>query len=494
MKKLTVDLHCHSQMKAYGHSFDIDDNTFENSWNLSHKNSAWWRDWPTEEDIERNMNGIGLTTFTQSDFRTCADGEVAVVFSSLYPLEKAFVKPLNSEGDLVDKLLDCVTEFGKPRIDFVQKMKGMDYFKDLEFENRFNLIHNGKIKEIAGQKFRYRYVKNYDELQQFIATSPSEIQEIYVINSIEGGHALGCGIAPFKAKTNINKILKNVEKLKKDWEYPPMFITLAHHFYNELSGHAKSITGIPNLLLNQKKGMDEGITDEGWKVVKLLLDENKGARIYIDVKHMSLKARKEYYDYVKSRNYDIPIIASHGAVTGFHDKSSSGVNVRSDIREAHKDFNSADINFFDFELLQIDNSEGIIGIQLDERRIASKSALRKLKTVVRNDVRKISFHAAGLIWRQIRHMAEVLDRNDRFAWGIQSLGSDFDGIVNPIDGYFTSAHFKFLDHFLLMHAHNYVQNDIDSRMRNEFNKDIHEEEIVNRFMSENAMRFLERWF
>lgn len=494
MKKLTVDLHCHSQMKAYGHSYDLDNDTFINSNHYNHKNSAWWSDWPTQKDLDRNINGIfGLTQFTQSDFRSCADGRVGVVFSSLYPLEQAFTKPLQSEGDLADKVVDWVTGFGKPRIDFVQKMKGMDYFKDMEFENQFNQTHHGKIKDIAGTKLRYRYVRDYDELDHLISTKDDQIHDLFIINSIEGGHALGCGIAPFNAKNNISKILKNVEKLKKDWKYPPLFITLAHHFYNELCGHAKSI-GLPDFVLNQKEGMDQGITEEGWKVIELMLDETKGKRIYIDVKHMSLKARKAYYDYLKSRNYDAPIIASHAGVTGYDNKSSAGVNVRSDIREAHKNFNSSDINFFDFELIQIDNSEGIFGIQLDERRIAGKSALRKMKRISRNNYREIYYHAAGLIWKQIQHIAEVLDRNDRFAWGMQALGSDFDGIVNPIDGYFTSAHFKFLDHFLLMHAHNYVKDKIKDRMRNEFNKDIHEEEIVNRFMSENAMRFLERWF
>ena len=42
-------------------------------------------------------------------------------------------------------------------------------------------------------------------------------------------------------------------------------------------------------------------------------------------------------------------------------------------------------------------------------------------------------------------------------WGIQSLGTDFDGIIDPIDGYWTAEQIDYLDDYLLMHAYNYVK-------------------------------------
>ena len=47
------------------------------------------------------------------------------------------------------------------------------------------------------------------------------------------------------------------------------------------------------------KGVDEGMTPLGEKAVALLLDKSKGRRVLIDIKHISLKSRKWYYNYLK---------------------------------------------------------------------------------------------------------------------------------------------------------------------------------------------------
>ena len=84
MQNFIVDLHCHPHSKAYSHAFQFPGPPYKHSVDPNKKNSVWWSDWPTDKDIKENVDGLfGLTTFTQSDFRKCIDGNVGVVFASL---------------------------------------------------------------------------------------------------------------------------------------------------------------------------------------------------------------------------------------------------------------------------------------------------------------------------------------------------------------------------------------------------------------------------
>ncbi|MEH6535113.1 MAG: hypothetical protein V7719_01875 [Psychroserpens sp.] len=49
---------------------------------------------------------------------------------------------------------------------------------------------------------------------------------------------------------------------------------------------------------------------------------------------------------------------------------------------------------------------------------------------------------SDLIWRQIRHIAELLDKNNLFCWETLTISSDFDGIVTTIKGLLTAEGIK----------------------------------------------------
>ena len=96
---------------------------------------------------------------------------------------------------------------------------------------------------------------------------------------------------------------------------------------------------------------------------------------------------------------------------------------------------------------------------------------------------------ALLVWRQVQHIAEVLDKEGLFCWGIQSIGSDFDGIVNPINGLWTAENMKDLAEEMLNHAEDYLSKNLI--MLNDFNR-IEALAIVERVMRVNAMEFIEK--
>ena len=132
---------------------------------------------------------------------------------------------------------------------------------------------------------------------------------ISVVLTVEGGHAFNSGLT---MKENTAKPLQVLDKIRrvKDWKHRPLFVTFAHHFYNELCGHARSIN-ISLLKENQNRGINTGITDLGMDAIKLLLDNKDGNRIPLDIKHMSTVSRKAYYRLLDTEysNEDIPVIA-----------------------------------------------------------------------------------------------------------------------------------------------------------------------------------------
>jgi microsomal dipeptidase-like Zn-dependent dipeptidase len=239
-------------------------------------------------------------------------------------------------------------------------------------------------------------------------------------------------------------------------------------------------------LCDQSDGMNEGFLDLGWKVLRKLLDNTNGRRVLIDLKHMSVKARQEYYRFLEEEypGEIIPLVVSHGAVTGIR---SVNEQVQDDLYNYGK-FQSDDINFFDDEILRVDMSGGIFGIQFDERRVASKLELKKTGHTL--DRRKMLFHKSKLIWNQIEHIANVLDRNNQFAWGIQCIGSDYDGMINPLNGFWTEEDMPLFDSYLEKHAYNFLSSQQANNLK-EFNK-IKAGEIVERFMKGNAYEFIKR--
>ncbi len=154
----------------------------------------------------------------------------------------------------------------------------------------------------------------------------------YVILAIEGAHVFNSGLQMMGRTADETEVLMNVDRVKK-WDNRLFYIGMAHHFDNELVGHAKSLTGLVSNL------------------------------------------EVEYPDET------IPLLVSHGAATGL--KSSSDL-VGDDILNSGK-FQTYDINFYDDEIVRIGKSGGLFGIQFDERRLGSKEEIRNCRTVYKRE-------------------------------------------------------------------------------------------------------------
>lgn len=495
-----VDIHCHSSMKPFARSFKK--NPGLQSRNPRHAHSMWFHDGPTFFDKVKNYIAT-LTNFVQSDATSLKRGRVAIVCLSFYPQEKDFFDNKLGTGLASDLLGKLATEFGQERIDYIQSIES--YWEDIKLEMRFVKQESGNSISIDGQQMKYLITNAYAEIELLERQEKLVQDTIVFIPTIEGTHVfdqvLDSDEPADKHPDGVSekaqkKMLQRIRDLRmeNDGLIRPVFITLAHHFWNGLCGHAQSLGGLVKCVVDQENGMNLGITKAGEKAIAAMLDplqDKDGAAvkpIYIDIKHMSRKSRLDYFELLKKYpERNIPVLVSHGCVTGLF---SPGGAQKTCISQENV-FNTDDINFFDDEIIKIGLSNGLFGIQLDERRIGSKMVLRSTKGI--KSKRDLLYSWSKLVWNQIRHIAEVLDANGQYAWGIQCLGSDFDGIIDPIDGYWTAVQIDKLDDYLLMHAYNYVKEiKTPCSLQQARNKQVTAEEIVDRFMTGNALNVLSR--
>ncbi len=474
-----VDLHCHPSLKPFGRSFRKKPVGIQGR-RRSNRTSLWKYDPPSLFDKLINY-AIGLSKFSQANFTSQAYGGVSIVCVSLYPLEKWFVRNSFNNELILDLVANFALGVGDKRIDFIQGIE--DYFQDLERQYNFYRQLDGKVVRLPEGKFRYKLVRSYEEINRIKAEDAvKKHSTICIVISIEGLHVLNTGL---KKTPNENEVLQNLETIR-NWDYKPFFITIAHHFWNHLCGHAESLTGVILKYADQSEGLNTGFSELGLKVMKRLLDNSDGKRIIPDIKHMSPLARQQYYELLGSDQAynDVPLIVSHGACNGLRSFKNPVV----DHPATASTLNPIGINFYDDEIIRIAKSGGIIGLQLDERRIISPEARKKVKHAIRRN--KIMHYRSALLWNQIQHIAEVLDKEGMFAWDNIAIGSDFDGIIDALNGFWTAEELPFLADFLERHAFNFTRNNSFELDKNNIPAD----EIVSRVMSVNAKNFLAKFF
>ena len=78
---------------------------------------------------------------------------------------------------------------------------------------------------------QHRIVNSYNEIEIIKAEEEQDgIISICVILTIEGMHVLNTGLS---SDPDRQEVLQNLKTLK-NWEHPPLFVTMAHHFWNQV--------------------------------------------------------------------------------------------------------------------------------------------------------------------------------------------------------------------------------------------------------------------
>ena len=426
MKIPKTDLHSHPFLKPYGHSY-YENNNPEDACSGA---SPWMKDQNTGVD-DLLENAAGFAPYRQADFTSCKDGNVRMIVNSFYAVEQGF---LDTKSEILDKvagktLANIITEFGKSWIAEI-KSDTYNYYNDLLRQMNYADILQNKVPLNGVSK--YRVIRSGDKLLEELKTG-----DLIVVNSFEGAQALCNGNDPADL-LQWNGIEDRIVQIKNH-ACRPFFVTLAHHFYNGLCSHSESLFDLKDIIRGQELGMgtlrewtsddgvvhpplcDREITPIGYKVIELLLTTDNGPSVLIDIKHMSEKARKEFYMYRKEIHPGLPVIYSHGATQKYY---------------------PFEINLSENDIREIVSSRGMIGIEIDQRILGynlSKGRFTKwFKNIFKKD-QKQNMMWAKCYWDNLIHIAEVsyaagLKENP---WQYISIGSDFDGIINPLNEFRT---------------------------------------------------------
>lgn len=440
------------------------------------------------QDRHQNLDTVyeittGISRYRQSDYKTLVNGQTKIVFTSLYPTEIGFFKTKQGFPNIAEKYLgQFASLFGTERIDYIMGKGSIpyNYFEDLMNEYTFLKKLNGKAP-IGGSHF-YNLISNAGQL--------NTVSNLLVIPTIEGAHVFcnGTNVMNNDNWTGVEDRIKIVKGSSgdpdKDWEHPPIFITLAHHFYNGLCSHAKSLTGLAGDLLDQSYGMrDTGhakvdkelpISDTGKIVIDALLSDTNGRRILIDIKHMSIEARNEYYNILKTKyaGQSIPIICSHGALYEFY---------------------KHEINMDQTDILEIYRTNGLFGLEMDQRILGydDKRFKNWIKGIFQKKQKREYLHAY-YFWQNLIRIAEIAYQNgyQDDPWKCICLGSDYDGIINPLNTYRDAETIPTLYNYLIEYLDEYWKdrNPIIPKNHGGWNS----YNVIYRIMYKNAYEFVER--
>jgi len=523
-----IDIHCHTSGKPYmsgrGNPMHTPFETYNNEiqgWLLSRLNR-----------LIENLSNVRLGA--QSNFDNLHSGNVRVIIASLTPLEKAFLvanvdlntflndnfkalvteKTTPWEDTLKSKVVNALTGFNVDDVDFIKKSM-RDYFREglLPEYDYFAASHD---KENSDGSYVVKFVKNYAGIEEIIETDTTTI---CVILSIEGAHTLSNqvpGLGPLRREqgrshkndqadfTTLIEYLNNIEAMKQ-WEFVPFFISLNHHFWNGLGGHARSLMKLIGIFVSQEEGLNEGLKELGKEVIKLLLKKTNGPRILIDIKHMSPLCRKEFYAFIKTEYWDkndkFPLICSHTGVVS-KGRTLNALMQQDDNAELHDSSNylhENSINLCAEDVLIIAETNGLIGLQLDEKRIAGNKIIdiiRKNEELTDADLR---MQYVKLIFANLFEIVKTV--NSAAGWSLLSIGSDYDGLINHLDFYPTAAEMPVLRNDML----DFLMNPVEisqpgfnySITLPEINRlmfGLSAEDIIEKIFAKNAMEFLKKNF
>lgn len=238
-------------------------------------------------------------------------------------------------------------------------------------------------KKPPGGSFPNQKIYHLNSLAEY---KEGDKETLYLIFNIEGGHIFNnpgnkCD------DVDINEIKSILHNLQE--ECPMIFyFTPTHLTPNNLITHAYG-----NTILTEKpfRPNSFGICDTGYLVIEEIYKRN----IWVDIKHMSLVSRQQFYKFREKESINKPIIASHVAFTGqswekladrvtpikkgddfvqIEQDASKGIvpvrtydPIKDSFTNEQTKFNPNSINLYDEDIIHVLESDGLIGIIFDTR-------------------------------------------------------------------------------------------------------------------------------
>ncbi|MEP2670830.1 MAG: hypothetical protein ABJH04_17625 [Cyclobacteriaceae bacterium] len=436
--------------------------------------------YPIEKGFFHGINGGQICKEVIGDYfnRLHAHGDSAAMewLWKLMKSQPGMEKVKKSELDFIQ---NRYARLPLERVKYLQNGH-YDYFEELKREYKFYLSKSGEkvttaqlqlVPDGPTRKWEgvYQLAKNGGDVLYRLRP---DNDDVIIVLTLEGIHALGVGnpeddnLAPGnKPKdVSIGKLKSRIRQLKGEeslddislssWAHTPFYITFAGHFNNGLCGHAHSLPSMSKYIYDQRKNMDKGVLKNAtYSVMNELLglDEDLNTtgskRILIDVKHMSAASRQDFYKNIirpfnrKPENAisKIPVIASQVGYSGVDGLDTLIQNTKDGKEEDDfkvNGFKAWNINLCDEDVIEIHDSEGLIGVSLDQHLLGvyQKNWLFNIPLIERKRARNL---LARTIEQFIHIPFDYNLKDPMRIWNILCIGTGFDGANNPLTSYST---------------------------------------------------------
>lgn len=475
------DLHCHPSFKTFLSNRD------------ENKRTSCWETLNFDFDIN--------ILDSQASLKQLTDGKVKLAVVPLCSLEWGFAR-----SGLI-KLAAGLSKHVEKR--FIQAIERKDFgYNELMHAEHRHLVKHTNIPAMNTVKLVNSMIADFDENDG----------RLHLILAVEGGHNF---YDDGQIVVNPQEVLNNLRYFKDPANPRLLYVTLTHLTHSEYCTHAYGMKMINhNVFLPLKKGL----TDLGKKFIHESLDKTSGRRILIDIKHMSLTARTQFYKIRQQHYPDAPILATHMGVTGLShtkkpirkvkekpDKNCVEVFYYRNPGAMDTYFNPWSINLYDEDILEIIRSGGLIGISLDQRILGVGNVSSEIFCPEEYheadfpEVKKPKYHVLDYQKLQdpeecrkwhLRHLCNNLlhiikvasqEVGDK-AWDHVCLGSDFDGLIDPINGCKNAKDYPNL-YSDLVEQLPVVANDMGVPL-----PPAKVQPRLRQFVYENAVRFLKKHF
>lgn len=502
------DLHMHLSLKKFYQHSEYD-------------STLNWR--PYNDKKKPMLKGKRSTfkNYIEADYAHLDGVNYDIVCESLMPLEK------NTVNGFYKRVLNNMgTKIGFTRLKKVED-EGNTSFNEMLTQYRFLQSQTVRNPFNRNTTSGFYLVKNKVDLIQAANKGLTT-----VVLTLEGGNSFYGPINSSNVKTAGHhfenddwqkEILDNIDAVK-NFEHKVLYTSLTHFGWTRIAGQGKAIDheaplirGLSQLLSSQ--GLTHKALHNKWasglldsviigcrnvnpetctfvsneyfktnsfavRVLDKLFDSTGRHRspIFVDIRHMDVQARVDYYTYLKNRKGGdtIPIIMSHAAVSGenlsyalltgngpWYDRYPEVKNpFRFYKRHARKDecfknsgfihdknvtgwFNPWSVNLANEEIPIIYNSNGLIGLIFFDLTLGThmknyrdrkkkRYSIELLNTnyaknarLDKDDIK--DFYKMESFLRNMFYIVEKSGRSDSTAWNHICIGSDFDSGMDPID-------------------------------------------------------------
>jgi len=403
----------------------------------------------------------GVHYGTQCALKQAAKGGVKIIGISIFTYESGWIRRGGLQRSFISKLTGLSTEKLKDIV-----ATGKDIYIDTKNEYKYLETQCTTPPAAGADGWTVKFLTR--DILKKIQNGQINIENekvIYVFYNIEGVQSLGIpsaenelGLSEHMEQT----ILNRVNELRT-FDYWPQYVTICHHFGNHVAGHARTVPHkLHGLGLKQDEYLNDGITAAGYKIIKELLSTEKEFRINVDIKHFSAQSRIDYYKLLDDeysfmeggkRKYKVPIICSH---TGIASSPQTLVEMKmhavNEYTATNTYLHNWSVNLCREDLEKIQDSDGLIGLQIDLKRltgdkylntiIKDQKAIRKeTNPVVKKEMEaKLAKLSCETVWANLFTAMALLNvnrPNNKAAWDLFCIGSDYDGIVSYLPGYTT---------------------------------------------------------